>query len=182
MDDIQPKKPFLNPDSIFEDHSSYISDGFDFPVGKPDGNGYYNAQIFGENNHLGDDWNGIGGGDTDLGDPIYSIANGYISEVKNYKGGWGNVIRIIHAINKEKVTFYLESIYAHCDTILVKQGSFILRGDKIAQIGNCNGNYLAHLHIELRNELNKGIGGGYSSEHEYHLDPSEYIRKNRPKH
>ncbi len=26
--------------------------------------GYYNAQVFGKNNHLGDDWNGVGGGNT----------------------------------------------------------------------------------------------------------------------
>jgi hypothetical protein len=43
---------------------------FDFPAGKPDGEGYYNAQGFGKNNHLGADWNGNGGGNTDLGDTI----------------------------------------------------------------------------------------------------------------
>ncbi len=26
----------------------YLSDGFDFPVGKPNAEGYYNAQSFGE--------------------------------------------------------------------------------------------------------------------------------------
>ncbi|WP_240642318.1 hypothetical protein [Nonlabens xiamenensis] len=28
---------------------------FDFPVGKPEAKGYYNAQAFGVNDHLGDD-------------------------------------------------------------------------------------------------------------------------------
>ena len=55
-----------------------LSDGFDFPVGKPDGKNYYNAQPLGKNDHLGDDWNGTGGGNTDLGDPVYSIANGWV--------------------------------------------------------------------------------------------------------
>ena len=32
---------------------------FDFPVGKPDAVGYYNAQEFTENDHLGEDWNGV---------------------------------------------------------------------------------------------------------------------------
>ena len=53
-----------------------ISDGFDFPVGKPNAKKYYNAQKFGKNYHLGDDWNGVGGGNTDYGNPVYSISNG----------------------------------------------------------------------------------------------------------
>ena len=56
-----------------------IANHFDFPVGKPDAKGYYNAQAFGKNNHLGDDWNAVTGGNSDLGDPIYAIANGKVT-------------------------------------------------------------------------------------------------------
>ncbi|MCD2259253.1 M23 family metallopeptidase [Psychroserpens luteolus] len=160
---------------LFEDRSNYNSDGFDFPVGKPNARGYYNAQKFQENNHLGDDWNGVGGGNTDLGDPIYSLANGYISEVKDYEGGWGNIVRIVHLHNNK----LYESLYAHCDTILVSENQFVKKGEQIATIGNCNGNYLAHLHLELRDSVGLSIGPGYSSDTTGYLDPTDFINKNR---
>lgn len=69
--------------SIFARKPKYNSDGFDFPVGKPNAENYYNAQLFLEDNHLGEDWNGKSGGNSDLGDPVYAISNGYISEAKN---------------------------------------------------------------------------------------------------
>lgn len=55
-----------------------LVDGFDFPVGKPDAKGYYDAQSFGKNNHLGSDWNGNGGGNSDFGDDVFSIADGVV--------------------------------------------------------------------------------------------------------
>ncbi|MUU76865.1 M23 family metallopeptidase [Winogradskyella endarachnes] len=161
--------------SLIEKDSSFISNGFDFPVGKPNGSGYYNAQKFQENNHLGDDWNGVGGGNSDLGDPIYAIANGYISEAKDYKGGWGNVVRIVHLHNNK----LYESLYAHCDSILVKSDRLIKKGEQIATIGNCNGTYFAHLHFEIRNDVDLDIGGGYSKDTTGYLNPTEFINKNR---
>ncbi|WP_299117280.1 M23 family metallopeptidase [uncultured Winogradskyella sp.] len=160
---------------LISQDSSYISYGFDFPVGRPDANGYYNAQKFQENNHLGDDWNGIGGGNSDLGDPIYAIANGYISEAKDYKGGWGNVVRIVHLYNG----MLYESLYAHCDSIIVKQNNFIGKGDKIATIGNCEGTYFAHLHLEIRDSVGLDIGSGYSMNTTGYLNPTKFITKNR---
>src|SRR5690554_7245335 len=104
-----------NNESIVENfNKEYITNGFDFPVGKPNAKNYYNAQAFGENYHLGDDWNGNGGGNTDLGDPIYAIANGYVISAKDIRGGWGNVIRIIHVLSNGEI---YESIYAHCNEI-----------------------------------------------------------------
>ena len=153
-----------------------LTDGFDYPVGKPDAKKYYNAQEFGENMHLGDDWNGVGGGNTDLGDPIYSIANGYVSFSKNVYGGWGNVIRIVHFITEDE---RVESLYAHCDEVFVKEGEYIKRGQKIGTIGNNAGAYLAHLHLELRSQVGMPLGGGYSSDTKGYLDPTKFIKANR---
>ncbi len=63
---------------------------FDFPVGAPNAKNYYNAQKFGKNHHLGDDWNGKGGGNTDLGDPVYAISDGIVSSSEDIKGGLQN--------------------------------------------------------------------------------------------
>ena len=155
-----------------------LINGFDFPVGKPEAKGYYNAQTFGVNLHLGDDWNGVGGGNTDLGDSIYSIANGKVVFAKDVKGGWGNVIRIVHQFEDGQ---QIESLYAHCDEILVNEGDFVKKGDKIGTIGTANGIYLAHLHFEIREVVGMPIGSGYSSDTKGYLDPTAFIKKNRNK-
>jgi hypothetical protein len=77
--------------------STPISDGFDYPVGIPDGAGYNHdaGWDFLENEgpqnnniiHPGEDWNGNNGGDTDLGDPVYAISNGRIIVAANYGKG-----------------------------------------------------------------------------------------------
>ena len=153
-----------------------VTSGYDFPVGKPDAKHYYNAQGFQENDHLGDDWNGIGGGNTDLGDPIYAIANGYVSFAEDIEGGWGNVIRIVH-YNPDNSK--IESLYAHCQSISVLKGQYVTKGANIGTIGTANGAYLAHLHLEIRTILNLPIGPGYSSETKGYLDPTDYINNNR---
>ena len=160
----------------FKYKKDYLATTFDFPVGKPGAKGYYNAQGFGKNNHLGDDWNGVNGGNSDLGDPIYAVGNGYISSAKDLEGGWGNVIRIIHKLYNGKE---IESLYAHCDTILVKPKQWIKKGEQIGTIGNANGTYLAHLHLEIRDSINLSIGAGYSENTAGYLDPTKFIKDHR---
>src|SRR5436309_7930733 len=65
---------------------------FDFPLGSENGALAYNAQRFTENHHLGDDLNGIGGENSDLGDPIYAVADGRVLLARDGGPGWGNVI------------------------------------------------------------------------------------------
>ena len=145
---------------------------FDFPVGKHHAKGYYNAQPFGKNNHLGDDWNGTGGGNTDLGDDVFSIGNGVVVSAENLGGGWGNVVRILH--KQDKILY--ESIYAHLDTMLVKEGQEVDKGLKIGTIGTADGAYLAHLHLEIRNDIHMDIGGGYAEDATGYLDPTLFIK------
>jgi murein DD-endopeptidase MepM/ murein hydrolase activator NlpD len=153
-----------------------MTNGFDFPVGKPNAKDYYNAQKFTVNNHLGEDWNGVKGGNTDLNDPIYAIANGYVSFAENIGMGWGNVIRVVHFVSENK---QIESFYAHCNSITVKTGAYVNKGDKIGTIGNNNGQYLAHLHLELRSQIGLPIKDGYSFNTTGYLNPTEYIKNNR---
>jgi murein DD-endopeptidase MepM/ murein hydrolase activator NlpD len=145
---------------------------FDFPVA-PFAD-YYDAQPFGENDHLGADLNGKGGGDTDLGDPVHAVADGVVSEATDVGsaegGGWGNVVRIVHPCAQ------VESLYAHLDTMLVERGAVVTRGQQIGTIGTAHGAYKAHLHFELR-DRHLPLGGGYGTDHTGYVDPIAFIRR-----
>ncbi|UPT66329.1 MAG: M23 family metallopeptidase [Sphingobacteriales bacterium JAD_PAG50586_3] len=167
-----------NYDSLFNTNKEYISDGFDYPVGPPNAVGYYDAQPFTRNTHLGEDWNGNGGGNTDLGDPVYAAANGYVTEVYDYGGGWGNVIRIVHKLPNGRC---IETLYAHEKDVYVMQGSFVKRGTKIGIMGNLDGKMYAHVHFEMRNIVGMDLGGGYSSDTTGYMSPKLFIKANRPK-
>lgn len=170
------------PDSLkklFSQNPDFISNGFDFPVGIPDAKKYYNAQPFGRNSHLGDDWNGTGGGNSDLGDPVFSIGNGWVSEATDFGSGWGNVVRVVHYLENHSELQFVESLYAHLDEIKIEKGTFIKKAQQLGTIGNANGAYWAHLHFEIRADIEMGIGGGYSTEIEGYLNPTEFIKTNR---
>lgn len=170
------QKSLPTEDSTFIVPQEFIATRFDYPVGKPEAEGYYNAQKFGKNRHLGDDWNGLGGGNSDLGDPIYAIANGYVTYATDHNNSWGNVIRITHYLpDSTKV----ESLYAHCNEMFVKENQWVSIGDKIGTIGNAHGNYKAHLHLELRNEVGLPVGVGYSNDNEGYIDPTLFIETHR---
>lgn len=148
--------------------------GFAFAVGAPDGAGYYNAQPFGRNGHLGDDWNGTGGGDTDLGDPVFAIADGVVTAADDRGGGWGNVVRVVHACG-ERDGQTVESLYAHLEQIEVAVGQRVARGARLGTIGTADGRYVAHLHLELRSEPDLPLGEGYGADTTGYLDPAAFI-------
>src|SRR4030095_4756585 len=107
------------------------ADGFDCPVGRESVKRYHKARGFHPNAHLGEDWNGAGGGDTDLGDPVYSVAHGLLVFARDYRLGWGNVIIVRHAYLEDEQTRFVDSLYGHLQSILVRENEQVSRGQKI---------------------------------------------------
>src|SRR5688500_19941808 len=65
-----------------------VADGFDLPVGKPNAEGYYVYRGYAPHAHQGEDWNGNGGGNSDLGDPVYATAEGVVVYSEDYRRSW----------------------------------------------------------------------------------------------
>jgi murein DD-endopeptidase MepM/ murein hydrolase activator NlpD len=157
-----------------------LADGFDLPVGKPDGRGYYKARGMRAHGHLGEDWDGVGGGDTDLGDPVYCIGDGVVVFARDCHQGWGNVIIVRHAYREGGSVRNVDSLYGHLDKILVHRGQAVRRGQHIAAIGNAHGLYDAHLHLEVRKNIAIGMSRDkFAQDFSNYYDPSEFIASHR---
>jgi murein DD-endopeptidase MepM/ murein hydrolase activator NlpD len=152
---------------------------FDFPIGSEHGAFAYNAQPFTENRHLGDDLNGIGGENSDLGDPVFAVADGRVIYAQEGGPGWGNIVIVLHAYDENGARRYVESYYAHLQSFSVAVLDDVLRGEQIAKVGNANGKYWAHLHFEMREYVTPFVGPGYREDTRGWLNPSEFIQQHR---
>ncbi|MEX1045198.1 MAG: M23 family metallopeptidase [Chthoniobacterales bacterium] len=147
------------------------ADGFDMPVGKPDADGYYRARGLIIGRHMGDDWNGKGGGNTDLGAPVYGTAHGLVVYARDARMGWGRTVIIRHVFWENRKWNYVDSFYTHLHQIFVREGQQVRRGQLVGSIGTNRGMYTAHLHFEIRTNLRIGINQG-----SYRKDLSNYHR------
>ncbi len=139
----------------------------------------YNAQRFWDQNpqrgghHTGDDINGIGGMNTDLGDPVYAIADG----ITYYRGepslSWGKTIILAHRDQRGKI---LLSMYSHLNKSYAAYAQIIHQGEEIGTVGTANNNYPAHLHLEIRDSTGIHMGRGYISKQGEFLNPSQIIQ------
>jgi hypothetical protein len=151
---------------------------FDPPMGSEHGALTYNAQKFWEMNekrggrHTGDDLNGIGGMDSDLGDPVFSVADGRVIYAGEPSSGWGNTLIIAHRAADGRM---LHAMYSHLDRIDVAREQPVSRGARIGTVGTGNGNYPAHLHFEMRESDGADIGAGYTMYPLNRLDPAATI-------
>ena len=152
---------------------------FDFPIGSEHGAFAYNAQPFTQDRHLGDDLNGIGGENSDFGDPVFAVADGRVLLAEESGAGWGNVVIVQHAWEENGGRRYVQSLYAHLETMLVAAGQDVRRGEQIATIGNAAGRYWAHLHFEMREFVTPFVGPGYREDTRGWINPSEFIRQHR---
>ena len=161
-----------------------LADGFDFPVGSPDATGYYKARGLRLRPpvHFGEDWNGQGGGDSDMGAPVHSIGDGVVTWAYDVHQGWGNVVIIRYAYRDPasgQVRF-IDALYGHLRDMLVKVGQIVKRGQKIGTIGNNRGMYAAHLHFEIRHNLAIGMHRESVDRNMTNwADPTEFIKKYR---
>jgi murein DD-endopeptidase MepM/ murein hydrolase activator NlpD len=159
---------------------TYMADGFDFPCGKPEGEGYYKARGYRANGHLGEDWNGKRGGDTDLGDPVCSCANGAVVFAADFGHGWGNVVIIRHVYQEGGENKYVDSLYGHLDQIQTRYGLHIRRGQQIGTIGTGGGLYPAHLHFEMRKDLRVGMARHrFPHDDRIYYSPTDFILAHR---
>jgi murein DD-endopeptidase MepM/ murein hydrolase activator NlpD len=102
------------------------------------------------------------------GTAVYATADGVVTFAGRYPirqsvAWWrfGNVVTIKHADR-------FVTIYAHCDTVRVRAGQRVQQGEVIATVGNTGWSTNAHLHYEIRSDLEQP--GTYVP-----IDPRIYI-------
>ena len=178
-----PKEPVVSLQTVSGSMTTAftkLADGFDFPVGKPEAEGYYKARGFRTNGHMGEDWDGIGGGDTDLGDPIFAIGDGVVVFARDVHLGWGNVVIIRHAYREKGAVKYIDSLYGHLQKMLVGRGQKVTRGQQIATMGTAHGQYDAHLHLEIRKNIEIGLSKAkFAKNFTNYFSPTEFIESHR---
>lgn len=77
-----------------------------------------------------------------FGTPIVAPADGVIT-FAGHKAGFGNFVQIDHG-------YGIETIYAHAQKVIAKNGQRIYRGDLIAKVGSTGYSTGPHLHYEVR--------------------------------
>jgi len=103
-----------------------------------------------------------------MGTSIFASADGVVTFAGRYPisqsiNWWrfGNVVVVKHADR-------FITIYAHCDTVKVKEGQPVAQGEAIATVGSSGWSTNSHLHYEVRSDLQRP--GLFDS-----IDPRIYI-------
>lgn len=161
-----------------------VIDGFAAPLGEVNGAMTYDAQPFGawnadyEGRHTGEDWNGIGGMDTDLGETVYAAARGLVLYAGRPSDSWGRVVVLAHRLPDGRL---IQTLYAHLGEVDVKPGHFVGRGERLGTVGKAGPSgrlYPAHLHFEMIESMAVEAGmPGYAAGPMNRLDPAEMRRR-----
>jgi murein DD-endopeptidase MepM/ murein hydrolase activator NlpD len=158
-----------------------VANGFDLPVGNGTGAGYYVFRGYAPNAHQGEDWNGNGGGNSDLGDPVYATADGVVVYSGDYRRSWGNLVIVRHAYRHTDGSIQLcDSLYAHLDRRTVRLYQMVKRGQQVGTIGTAHGIYTAHLHFEIRKNTKIGPNQvAFARDYSNYFSPRQFISTHR---
>lgn len=180
-----------------------VADGFDLPIGDGAGGGnyvdasgtehagWYVATRFGEHYslgiHPGEDWNGRGGGNTDLGQPVRTMGAGRVLHAAFEGQPWGGVVTVEHLFYEGAERRTVVSQYAHLGTIDVTAGDTVARRQQIGTVGrDPEATFAAHLHFELRTDPGlsptfwpSSNGWGDDDVSAAYLPPREFIAHRR---
>lgn len=146
--------------------------GYAFPV-TPPATDWYCAQYHtwtpgSPGGHTGLDINLTSGGDSDLGQPVYSTCNGVVVYAQQAPGAyWGNLV-IVLGQDDDGLIYWR---YAHLDKIHTSTGAHLLAGEQVGTVGKGGQNrYWAHLHLDA---WRGGMlaAGQYRTQYVHWVDP-----------
>ena len=163
-----------------------VADEFDTPLRPPDGAGAVISFPFEEMGNLGECWV-TAKGDGSLGEPVYSVADGWVSVAQDFEGEFGRVVLICYRLPEGRWPPFVEAMYAELNSISVKPGDFVKRGQKIGTVGVgfndiysvAKGGEGASLRFEVRQTVGLGLGLGYRANASGWLGPSDFITAHR---
>lgn len=170
----------LRPEQVLK---APLVDGFQWPCGSPSGAMMYDAQPFGAMNakrhghHTGQDLNGIGGQNSDLGVAVNAAARGLVVYSGEPSPEWGNVVVLAHRVPGQEGV--VQTLYAHLQECHVRVGQLVSRGQPIGSMGSAGGRYWAHLHFEAIPSwcIEAGMPGYHPGGTMNRMDPAELIRR-----
>lgn len=157
-----------------------VATRFDSPLGSEHSALTYNARAFRMAGHLGDDLNGIGGGNSDLGDRICAAGAGRVVYAGVPHESWGRMIILAHRLSEgDEFGPVVQTVYAHLQTIQVRTGQVVRRGEIIGTVGTAKTAPLAHLHFEVRLGPYVNPGQGYADIPLNRISPQTFLRTHR---
>jgi murein DD-endopeptidase MepM/ murein hydrolase activator NlpD len=99
--------------------------------------------------HTGIDLNGPGGGNTDVGWPVYAMTDGVVEFAGVGGATWGPIILLRHELTDGRT---IRSRYGHLGNLRVKTGDVVTAGQQIAAIGrpsDWGATFTAHNHFDV---------------------------------
>lgn len=134
------KKPVVNYSGSYTVASSNVKMDLGISLIKPIASGYTITSRYGSrggSTHTGLDIA------APTGTTIHATASGTVSMVKHQGGSYGNYLIINHGNG-------VQTLYAHCTSLLVSEGQTVSQGQAIATVGSTGNSTGPHLHLEIR--------------------------------